>query len=139
LTGSAQIWGDYGVGGCEFGDQRQPHMAGFGVTMQEDHWIALTGGQIVESGAVDVCEAAVRGLRGFGSAILCEGACDSLFHILQAGNGTASSRSRKVAFSVSSPGGAGRSTNRRNSPLCGRACQEYHSRPTTKLPILLRM
>ena len=60
LTGSAQIGRDHGVGACELRHQRAPHVAGFGVTMQEDDWVARARDQIVQAHAVDIREMALH-------------------------------------------------------------------------------
>ena len=56
---AAQVGRDHQVRLGELGDQRQPHVAGLGVAMQQDHRIALAGDQIVDRGAVDLGGAAV--------------------------------------------------------------------------------
>ena len=61
LAEAAQIGRDHGVRLGQLGDQRPPHVAGLGVAVQQDHRLAVAGGEIVEPDAVDVGEAALDG------------------------------------------------------------------------------
>ena len=63
LTEAAQIGRDHGVLVGEFGDQRPPHVAGFGIAVQQHDRIALAGDEIMQPDAVDLGEFALRGLR----------------------------------------------------------------------------
>ena len=66
LTEAAQIRRDHGVLVGEFGDQRPPHMAGFGKAVQQHDGIALAGDEIMQPDAIDLGEFALRGLRQSG-------------------------------------------------------------------------
>jgi hypothetical protein len=56
LTESAQVWRDNRSGLRQFNHQRPPHPTGFGIAMQQNHRIAVSGDQIVKPDLVDFCE-----------------------------------------------------------------------------------
>ncbi len=47
----------------KFRDQWQPHVAGFGIAVQQHHGVALAGNEIMQLDAVDLGELALRCLR----------------------------------------------------------------------------
>ena len=58
LPEAAQVRRDHGVGLRQLRHQRPPHVAGLRVAVQQDHRLALAGGEIVKPDAVDLGEAA---------------------------------------------------------------------------------
>ena len=56
---AAQVGGDHRMCLRELGDERSPHVAGLCVAVQEQYGIAFPGDQIVQSGSVHLCEAAI--------------------------------------------------------------------------------
>ena len=48
---------------ASFDDQRPPHVAGFGIAVQQHDGIALAGDEVVQPDAVDLGEFALRRLR----------------------------------------------------------------------------
>jgi hypothetical protein len=46
---------------CQLNHQWPPHVTVLGITMQQNHWVALTSDQIVKSDSVDIRETIVDG------------------------------------------------------------------------------
>ena len=88
LTEAAQVRRDHGMFVREFCDQRQPHMAGFGVAVQQHDGVALAGDQIMQLDAIDLGEFALRRLRERFARIE---QCNGQRHQRDGGGGTKSS------------------------------------------------
>jgi hypothetical protein len=61
LAEAAQIRSNHRVRLGQLGDERPPHVTGLRVAMQQQHRLALAGGEVVQLGAVDLGKAAVDG------------------------------------------------------------------------------
>jgi hypothetical protein len=60
---AAQVRRDHGMLVGQFRDHSQPHVAGFGIAMQQHQRVALAGDQIMQFDAVDLGELALRRLH----------------------------------------------------------------------------
>ncbi len=63
FTEAAQVRRDHGVLVGKFCDQWQPHVAGFGIAVQQHHRVALAGNEIMQLDAARLGELALRRLR----------------------------------------------------------------------------